>query len=983
MDTFITFICTPTADTQGTTLVLQTPKKHYFFGNESEGTQRALTEMGQRITKAQDFFVTGKTEWSNIGGLIGMALTLADASATSYESQMEVYRAKKGKKLPEPPRPKLNLYGPPNLKHMLASCRRFIFRKGLPIIATEFKASEPAKADDGTILPTWKDENIQVWALSVAPSEDSIDSEAEAVLASRRNFFDTELNNFNDCRAPQSETADDREKRYDRIRTSVLNHMFDSNWSFDTLVERHISEVEMPTVMYVRNPDTKQLDLYKGPMPGGSEPLPDITVLTRTPWPGALVANLPPTKPASESVSYIVRTYPARGKFDVQKAIELGVPKGPAFAQLTNGKTVTIESGKTITPDMVLGPDRQGQGIAILDVPSARHLEALVQREELRSSSVMEGIQACIWLLGPGLSGHPTLHKFIQQLDKVQHVMSSTDNCPNRLALDSVAAQTIRLGQIDGDRYHVPFHDNATVPQNNLRGRLSHEAHDVPNAITADRGLKFRLMPQFEIHKETISSLLDIPSIEKKTSPEIIELAKAAHKSIDQDSNALQAWRQLLDRPDSEVVTLGTGSALPSKYRNVSSTLVRVPGVGNYLFDCGENTLGQLQRVFEPDEFIEVIRNLRMIWISHLHADHHLGTASVIKAWYSIVHASVPLEESPSMPSISANASKYGLTVISHDGMLNWLNEYSSVEDFGYSRIVPLQITPSPLDSGSGSKLYIWPSPSPETYEGEHTLRREDYETILGLADIQAVRVSHCYGAMAVSITFPESSLVVQSETKPKPLKISYSGDCRPSANFAIIGRDTTVLIHEATFDDELQGDAIAKKHSTTSEALGVGARMNAKAVVLTHFSQRYQKIPILETINDGEEEDNLLSPEAVEDVDNEDGDGDEDMGNMDMTTTNAGSSALPTDKALTKEKSNEKVIKVRSKDMKVAIAFDYMRTRVGDIAKLEKFNAALNKLLVDEVEEEQGEDGEINKNGKKGSPSGGGGKQKKAKRNN
>ncbi|GFQ70018.1 zinc phosphodiesterase ELAC protein 2, partial [Trichonephila clavata] len=35
------------------------------------------------------------------------------------------------------------------------------------------------------------------------------------------------------------------------------------------------------------------------------------------------------------------------------------------------------------------------------------------------------------------------------------------------------------------------------------------------------------------------------------------------------------------------------------------------------------------------------------------------------------------------------------------------------------------------------------------------------------------------------------------------------------------------------------------KHHSTTSEAIKVGEEMNAKYTILTHFSQRYAKVPL------------------------------------------------------------------------------------------------------------------------------------------
>jgi ribonuclease Z len=988
----IQIISTPTADTPGTTLVLQTVSRNYVFGNHAEGTQRALTQQGQRLTKVQDFFMTGRTEWSNVGGLVGMVLTLADSATTRYESAMETYNNHGKKKEKEPVRPKLNIYGPPNLKHLLGTCRRFIFRKGVPLNATEFKDAAPTKSDDGKILPSWQDSFIQVWALSVAPKGWKLDHRIASALASDRNVYDTYQNNFEDHKAQENETSEDREARYDRIRTALVNQMFDSTWSMDTLVEQHISKVEMPTSMFVRNPHTNKIEKYTGPMPGGKEPLPDITVLVRTPWPGALVATLPPTRPFQEAVSYIVRTHPARGKFDVKRAKELGVTPGPNFSRLTAGDSVQNVRGETITPEMVMGADRPGQGVAILDVPSLAYLEVLIERKEFKSSHIMEGIQAVVWLLGPGLSGHPTLQKFMDSLNQVQHVISSVDDCPNRLSMDSVAAQTVRLSQIDADRYRLPFHDNTTLPQNRFLGSGPRKEGPLNNVTIAERGMAFKLMPNFSMIKDSITPLVNVTTVQQSTAPDVILLGNSARESVEKDKNALEAWRRLVARPDTEVITLGTGSASPSKYRNVSATLVRVPGIGNYLFDCGENTLGQLQRVFNPEELVEVLQNLRMIWISHLHADHHLGTASLIRAWYAVKHKSVAAMTPVTMNTISTTAPMYGLSVISHEAMLKWLWEYSSIEDFGYSRIIPLQILPVRSGSESGSTLQLSPAPARKGNGDIYELKHADYKSVLGLSDIQACRVSHCHGAMAVSLTFPESSAAASTNSPSGPLKVSYSGDCRPSQAFTRIGANSTVLIHEATFDDELKGDALAKKHSTTSEALDIGARMGAKAVVLTHFSQRYQKIPVLQADELAAEEVPIAT--AIEDVVDDEAE-DTAVENMDIvpapanTSASLLSTATPARVLPHQRDGNNgaaRVIKVRSPDMKVAVAFDYMRVRLGDIAQMEKFNPALSKLLVadDEPEGEGEGEGEINGNGKKTSGDDGEGKKKKkSKRNN
>ena len=74
--------------------------------------------------------------------------------------------------------------------------------------------------------------------------------------------------------------------------------------------------------------------------------------------------------------------------------------------------------------------------------------------------------------------------------------------------------------------------------------------------------------------------------------------------------------------------------------------------------------------------------------------------------------------------------------------------------------------------------------------------------------------------------------------------KLVYSGDTRPCQRLITAGQNATILIHEATFDDSLAEDALAKHHSTMSEALEVAENMNVWKVVLTHFSQRYRGPP-------------------------------------------------------------------------------------------------------------------------------------------
>lgn len=80
-----------------------------------------------------------------------------------------------------------------------------------------------------------------------------------------------------------------------------------------------------------------------------------------------------------------------------------------------------------------------------------------------------------------------------------------------------------------------------------------------------------------------------------------------------------------------------------------------------------------------------------------------------------------------------------------------------------------------------------------------------------------------------------------------EPYKITYSGDTMPCENLIRLGANSSLLIHEATMEDELEEDALAKMHSTVSQAIAQGHKMSADYIILTHFSQRYAKIPRIE----------------------------------------------------------------------------------------------------------------------------------------
>eukprot|EP00775_Hariotina_reticulata_P010147 gene10147-10305_t len=76
--------------------------------------------------------------------------------------------------------------------------------------------------------------------------------------------------------------------------------------------------------------------------------------------------------------------------------------------------------------------------------------------------------------------------------------------------------------------------------------------------------------------------------------------------------------------------------------------------------------------------------------------------------------------------------------------------------------------------------------------------------------------------------------------------KVVFSGDTRPCQSVIDAAQQATLLVHEATFEDGMESDALFKKHSTTGEALGVAAAAGVYRTILTHFSSRYPNIPVM-----------------------------------------------------------------------------------------------------------------------------------------
>ena len=66
-----------------------------------------------------------------------------------------------------------------------------------------------------------------------------------------------------------------------------------------------------------------------------------------------------------DAIGYALREDARPGRFEVDAADALGVPDGPARGALQRGQPVTLDSGRVVRPDEVVGPPRRGRTIVV------------------------------------------------------------------------------------------------------------------------------------------------------------------------------------------------------------------------------------------------------------------------------------------------------------------------------------------------------------------------------------------------------------------------------------------------------------------------------------------------------------------------------------------------------------------------------------------------------------------------------------------
>ena len=271
-----------------------------------------------------------------------------------------------------------------------------------------------------------------------------------------------------------------------------------------------------------------------------------------------------------------------------------------------------------------------------------------------------------------------------------------------------------------------------------------------------------------------------------------------------------------------QITFLGTAASIPTSTRALSSVAVQRQGE-LFLFDCGEGT--QKQMIQAKIGFNRKTK----VFVTHMHGDHVLGLPGLLQTM-SLLGRDKPIQ------------------IFGPKGTVNFIEALILTVEF--SLCFPIEAC-----EVENEGLVI------KTKEYEvHAAWAEHSVPCLAYALTEKPRAGKFHPEKASALGVPKGplwhtlqdgkkiKLPDRRTVKPQDVldpprlgrKIVIVGDTKPSDNIAKFTYGADVLVHEATFAEELAERAEEDLHSTPSGAALVAKKAHVKRLVLTHVSARY-----------------------------------------------------------------------------------------------------------------------------------------------
>jgi ribonuclease Z len=272
-----------------------------------------------------------------------------------------------------------------------------------------------------------------------------------------------------------------------------------------------------------------------------------------------------------------------------------------------------------------------------------------------------------------------------------------------------------------------------------------------------------------------------------------------------------------------EITFLGTSSGVPTRSRNVSSVVMKLPQRAElWLFDCGEGTQHQLIKSDLRSS------QIRRIFVTHMHGDHTFGLMGLLASCGLAGNVEqIDLYGPPELGEYISAARRYSHTHFAYPLRIHKVQPGVVFEDEHFTVSCELL---------------------------KHRIPAYGYRVVerdrVGQFDVEQAKslgipFGPLYGKLknGESITLEDGRVIHGPDLcGPTELgrKFVYCTDTVICDNAITLAQDADVLIHEATFAHQDAELAFQRMHSTSTMAAQVALAANAKTLIMTHFSPRY-----------------------------------------------------------------------------------------------------------------------------------------------